>query len=203
MSQPVLSEKQLALGVLRRLPHVTWLVLAIQLAVLGFTSESVDGSLFGFAFPEENLTKILAFDVRSPSRFGGVTILSSFFAHESAVHFRNNALFFFLFGWLLENKKGKQALLVPLALGHCAALSGAMLAHHFYAQSPWVIGMSGGVLALVYPAVRLWNSFLALALVLLLGLAFLTLSVSLAVSHVPALLFGVVAGLVLKSEKRP
>lgn len=203
MSQPVLSEKQLAHVILRRLPFVTGLILSLQALVFIFISESQGGSLFGLAVPNDALTKMLAFDARSPARQNGLPFLSSFFVHQDLSHFFNNALFFSVLGCFLEAKGGKRALAVPLILGHAAALSGSLVAHHLFAQSPWVIGMSGGVLALVYPAARLWSPAWALLLVLFLAIVFLALSLPLAVSHVPALLVGVLAGVVLKIEKRP
>lgn len=137
---------------MNRLPLITWsLILVVSLLSLAalFDFESV---IYGLGLVPGQL-----------GRYGGLTLLTSFFLHGGLLHLVGNMYFLFVFGDNVEEWLGRRRFLLLVV---CATLAGGLL--HVLAESGSMVpcvGASGGIsgviayYALTFPRARLGIMF--------------------------------------------
>ena len=133
--------------------NVPWVTAMLVLAVITCTAS------LGFVTEEQSAANQLVFISSDPWRFGGLTLLSSFFVHAGWLHLLGNLYFLWSFGDNVEDVLGP----LRFALLWFVATVLSVGAYGVVASSDhtWLAGASGGVSALVvayalfYPRAKL------------------------------------------------
>ena len=129
-------------------PYATW-ALAVAITVAGlWSTQNLGAAIYRFGWiPAEW------------GRYGGLTILTSFFLHGGVLHWASNLYFLLVFGDNVEDYLGRKRFLVLVML---ATVAGNLV--HSLATISWfmpVIGASGGIsgivifYGLIFPRARL------------------------------------------------
>lgn len=112
------TDRQLALTWIRKLKGFT----TIMVGFMALVSFSINNQgLFSAEFSDP-LIHHLSFDLRSPFRDFGITLLTSVFVHFSFSHFFSNSIWLLLFGLKLEHTHGIKILLLTGLTGHFISL---------------------------------------------------------------------------------
>lgn len=184
------SDSQLVRLSLRRLPWATLTLAFLQISTFALIELNQADIFFGFDISQGTLSRQLAFDVQSPLRHKGISILTSFFAHQGASHFFSNLPWLLLFAFLYERKKQLKRLSFLLISGHLLSLVGASIAMIYFSAPQWVLGMSGGVLALGATWICQWDKLWGKAIVACWSALFIFLSQALALTHILPMALG-------------
>ena len=195
------SDSQLVWLSLRRLPWVTLTFAFLQISTFALIELNQADVFFGFDISQGTLTRQLAFDLKAPLRHQGMTILTSFFAHEGAFHFFSNLPWLLLFAFLFERKRELKRLSFLLISGHLLSLVGASIAMIYFSAPQWVLGMSGGVLALGAAWVCEWDKIWGKASVAFWSALFIYLSPALALTHILPMAIGLLVSLKSHPQK--
>lgn len=195
------SDSQLVWLSLRRLPWFTLTCAFLQIFTFTLIELNQADVFFGFDISQGTLTRQLNVDLKSPLRHQGMTILTAFFAHEGAFHFFSNLPWLLLFAFLYERKRELKRLSFLLISGHLLSLVGASVAMVYYSAPQWVLGMSGGVLALAAASVCEWDKIWGKACVACWSALFIYLSPALALTHILPMAIGLLVSLKIHPQK--
>jgi len=196
------SDRQLALGILGKLPWLTLGFLVFQCGVFAALGiNDANASVFALNHTDDSALRHWAFDANAPLRNFGLNLISSLFVHANAEHFLTNGALAVIVLPAAERRLGVAPLSATLILGHFASLLGAFAAHRYLDQQSLAAGMSGAVLAAaaLYLGVRLKKLAIP-AFVVLCGVYALT-ALSAAVVHAPAAAIGLLFSLRTKEKQ--
>lgn len=196
-----ISDTQLVRHTLKRLPWMTLSLTLVSLGLLVLTETDSSQAVFAFELSGTHLKTKLAFDTTAPFKSFGFPLFTSFFVHDNPRHLFANLPWLLLAGSALQINFSSRSVVPLLVLGHLTALIGAMAAHHWLSAPPLVLGMSGGVFALLFAWLFGRSKFWSWTLLMAAGSALLFTKMALFLSHAPALAVGSLWG-VLYFRKR-
>lgn len=196
------SDRQLALGILSKLPWLTLGFLVVQCAVFAALGiNDANASVFALNNTDDSALRLWAFDANAPLRNLGLNIISSLFVHANAEHFLTNGALAVIALPAAEKRLGAGPLSATLILGHLASLLGSFAAHRYLDQHSLAAGMSGAVLAAasLYLGVR-WKK-MAIPVFVILCVFYALTALSAAIVHVPAAAIGLLFSLRTKEKQ--
>jgi membrane associated rhomboid family serine protease len=182
------SDRSLALNTIAGLPWFSVLFILLQLIVFASLQiNDANASVFALQNVDDSALRLWAFDAGAPFRNGGLNIISSLFIHANANHLFANIIPALIFLSFAEKRFGPSKVILWLALGHIAALAGALIAHRTLAQSSLAAGMSGAILAVITTifAAR-WKGHTGFVCIAVSGF-YLMFDIPSAVTHLPPL----------------